>query len=187
MTLPPGDDINRPSSFDFGLSGPTTTAADDAPLTRRSARLAAVDSRSLAVPLVIALIVVAVLGGAAFAGWYLVKTSEDEVKADSAAFCAALAENPGALAQPGFGWPTDGADLTTTLDLMKDYRKHWRAIAKAAPPTIKPDVKAVAAAAGVIIEGIETSKTIDRPTTLAKMDAVTSKTAIPAWSAKYCE
>ena len=187
MTLPPGDDFNRPASFDFGLSAPGTAGTDDAPLTRRSARLATVDSRSLAVPLIIVLALVAVLGGAAFAGWYLVNSSEEEVKADSAAFCASLAETPGVLTQPGFGWPTDGADIATTLDLMKGYQARWEAIAKTAPPTIKPDVTAVADAAGLITTGIETSKSIDRPSTLAKMDAVTSKTAIPAWSTKYCD
>src|SRR4051812_35500687 len=113
MTLPPGDDSNRPAAFDFGLGAPSAT---DQPLTRRSARRATVD-RSIALPLVIVLVAVAVLGGAAFAGWYLVKTSEDEVKADSAAFCTSLAETPGVLTQPGFGWPTDGADLSTTLEL----------------------------------------------------------------------
>jgi len=187
MTLPPSDEFNRPASFDFGLGDPSAAGSADAPLTRRSARRATVDSRSLAVPLIVALLVVVVLGGAAFAGWYLVKTSEDEVKADSAAFCTSLAETPGALTQPGFGWPTDGADLTTTLGLMKGYQEHWETIAAVAPPTIKPDATAVAAAAGVITAGIETSKSIDRPTTLSKMDAVTSKTAIPAWSAKYCD
>jgi hypothetical protein len=186
MTLPPDDGFNRPSSFDFGLANPGAAGTTDEPLTRRSARRAAVDSRSLAVPIIVALVVVAVVGGAAFAGWYLVKTSEDEVKADSAAFCSALAETPDALSQPGFGWPTDGADLATTLEHMKDFKKRWQAIAKVAPPTIKPDAKAVASAAAIVVKGIVDSKSIDRPTTLATMDAVTSKTAIPAWSAKYC-
>ena len=185
MTIPPGDPQNRPSAFDFGLSSPSSTGGEQ-PLTRRSARRASVD-RSIAVPLIITLVAVLVLGGAAFTAWYLVKTSEDQVKADSAAFCATLAETPGQLSKPGFGWPTDGADLTTTLELMKGYQEHWQAIAAVAPPTIKPDATAVAAAATVITTGIENSKSIDRPTTLTKMDAVTSKTAIPAWSAKYCD
>ncbi len=184
MTIPPGDDSNRPTAFDFGLSSAADTGSE--PLTRRSARRAAVD-RSIALPLVITFLVILVLGGAAFTGWYLVKSSEDQVKADSAAFCSSLAETPGALTQPGFGWPTDGADLATTLELMKGYQAHWQAIAAVAPPTIKPDATAVAAAATVITTGIENSKSIDRPTTLTKMDAVTSKTAIPAWSAKYCD
>ena len=186
MTLPPSDN-NRPAAFDFGLGSPTPSGGSEQPLTRRSARVATVDSRSLAVPLIIGLVVLAVVGGAAFAGWYLVKTSEDTVKADSAAFCAALAETPGTLTQPGFGWPTSGEDLATTLELMKGYQARWEAIAAVAPPTISADVTAVAAAAGIITTGIETSKSIDRPATLVSMDAVTSKTAIPAWSDKYCD
>lgn len=185
MSLPTGSDPNRPPVFDFGLSS-STPGSEPEQLTRRSARRATVDSRSLAVPIIVSLLILAVVGGAAFTGWYLVKTSEDAVKADSASFCRALAETPGALSQPGFGWPTDGADLTTTLGLMVEYRTRWETIASIAPPTIKPDATAVAAAAGVITSGIETSKSIDRPASLTQMDAVTSKTAIPAWSAKYC-
>jgi len=186
MTLPPGDNQHRPAAFDFGLSSPSSSNGDE-PLTRRNARRATVDSRSLAVPLIVTLLSVAVAGGAAFAGWYLVKTSEDQVKADSAQLCASLAETPGVLGQPGFGWPTDGADLATTLELMKGYQARWDSIAASAPPTIKPDATAVAAAAGIIVSGVETSKSIDRPTTLSTMDGVTSQTAIPAWVDKYCD
>ena len=186
MTLPPSDESNRPTSFDFGLSSPSAAGAEPE-LTRRSTRRARVDSRSLAVPLVVIALSVAVVGAAAFAGYTVVNNSELEVKADSAALCANLAETPGVLTQPGFGWPTDGADLATTLELMKGYQTRWQAIAATAPPTIKPDVTAVASAAGIIVSGIETSKSIDRPTTLTKMDAVTSKTAIPAWVSKYCD
>ena len=186
MTLTPGDDPNRASSFDFGLGSPTSGDDGQQP-TRRSTRAARVDSRSLAVPLIVALVSVAVVGGAAFAGYTLVNDSEQQVKADSAALCANLAETPGVLEQAGFGWPTDGADITTTLELMKGYQTRWEAIAKTAPPTIKPDATAVADAAAIIVSGIEASKTLDRPTTLTKMDSVTSKTAIPAWVAKYCD
>ena len=187
MTHPTGDDPSRPAAFDFGLGSPSGSGAADQPLTRRSARRASVDSRPLAVPLTIALVIVALVGGAAFAGWYLVKTSEDEVKADSAAFCAALAETPGSLQQPGFGWPTGGKDLASTLELMKGYQSQWESIAAAAPPTVTKDAVAVAAAAGIITTGIEQSKSIDRLATLTSINAVTSKTAIPAWSEKYCD
>lgn len=185
MTLPTGSEPNRPAAFDFGLSAPTTEVGDE-PLTRRSARQTRVDSRSLAVPIIVTLLIVAVIGGAGLTAWFLVKTSEDQVKADSVAFCNAIAVTPGALAQPGFGWPTDGADLTTTLALMQEYRDHWKEIAALAPPTITPDATAVAEAATTITKSIEASKSIDRPASLAQMDAVTSKTAIPAWVSKYC-
>ena len=194
MTIPTGDP-NRPVApvFDFGLGGPSTSSPDTpnefgvssrprAELRRRSR----VDSRSFGVPIVIGLVILVVAGGAAFAGWSLVQQSEAEVKADSAAFCANLAETPGVLDQPAFGWPTDGADLASTLELMKGYQARWEAIAAAAPSTIKPDVSAVAEAAAVITSGIETSKSIDRPATLQAMQRVTSATDIPAWANKYC-
>jgi hypothetical protein len=187
MTLTNNDGPNGPAAFDFGLGSHGATPDGSPQPTRRSARRATVDSRSLAVPLAVAVLVALLVGGASFTGWYLVTTSEDQVKADSAQFCAGIAEAPGALTQTGFGWPTDGADLATTLELMKTYQARWQAIAQASPPTIKPDATAVASAAASIIAGIETSKSIDRPTTLAKMDAVTSKTAIPAWAGKYCD
>ena len=186
MTLTPGNDPNRATSFDFGLGTATDGELQQQP-TRRGTRTARVDSRSLAVPLIITLLSVAAVGGAAFAGYTLVNNSELEVKADSAAMCANLAETPGVLSQPGFGWRTDGADFTTTLDLMKAYQTRWQTIAASAPPTIKPDVTAVADAAAIIVSGVETSQTLDRPSTVTKMDSVTSKTAIPAWVAKYCD
>lgn len=186
MNIPTAENPNHPAAFDFGLSDPDAVGADE-PLTRRSARRATVDSRSLTMPLVIGLVIVAVVGGAAFTGWYLVKTSEDSVRSDSAAFCASLAETPGALSQPGFGWPTDGADLASTLELMKGFQARWDSIAAIAPPTIKPDAEGVAAAASIITGGIETTKTIDRPATVSTMEAITSKTQVRAWAAKYCD
>jgi hypothetical protein len=140
----------------------------------------------VAVPLVVTLLAVLVLGGGVFAGLTLVQQSEEQVKADSAQFCAAIAETPGVLEQPGFGWPTDGADLPATLELMKGYQARWESIAATAPPTIQTDVDAVAKAAGIITTGIETSKSIDRPATLATMQGVTSATDLPAWADKYC-
>ena len=181
MTFTPGNEPNRATSFDFGLGSP---AADDSEQpTRRSARVARVDSRSLAVPLIVTLASLALVGGAAYAGYTVVNNSELEVKADSAQFCARLAETPGVLNQPGFGWTTPD----NYLDAMTDYQARWAAIAAVAPPTIKPDVQRVADAATVLIDGVVASKTIDRPATLTKMDSVTSKTAIPAWAAKYCD
>jgi len=186
MTLTPGNEPNRATSFDFGLGSPIGGDTEQ-PATRRSTRAARVDSRSLAVPIIVTLVSVAVVGGAAFAGYTVVNNSELEVKADSAALCANLAETPGVLSEPGFGWPTGGADITTTLDLMKAYQTRWETIAASAPPTIKPDVTAIAASAGIVVTGIETAKSVDRPATLATMDRVTSKTAIPAWVDKYCD
>ena len=206
MTLPPGD-LSRPAAphhppappqqaapvFDFGLGDGSQyrgSAGPDGPLRERSRkqqkRRSGVDGRSVAVPLVIALVAVLVVGGSVFTGWTLVQQSEAAVKADSAAFCANLDETPGVLTQPAFGWPTEGADLNTTLDLMKAYQARWEAIATVAPPTIKPDTRAVADAAAAVTAGIVASKSIDRQASLAAMQSVTSATDIPAWAIKYC-
>jgi hypothetical protein len=203
MTLLPGD-TDRPAAphhppvpqrpvesvFDFGLGDGSQYGsgkeAGGSELTRRQRRLAAVDSRSFAVPAVISLVAVLVLAGSVFTGWTLVQQSEAEVKADSAAFCANLAETPGVLSQPAFGWPTEGADLNTTLELMQAYQQRWVAIATVAPNTIEPDARAVADSATVITEGIVASKSIDRQASLAAMERVTAATDIPAWAIKYC-
>ena len=197
MTLPPGDDPNRsaPPAFDFLLGaqpaqgvGVEPTAQSPQSLRPRGEqrRRVAVDSRSLAVPLTITALAILLVGGAAFTGWSLVQSSEAKVKSDSAAFCAALSSDPEALGQPGFGWPSSGADLATTLQQMKDFQTHWDEVDAVAPPTIKADVHAVAASAGVLVSGVESSKTIDRPQALAQMNNVTSRTQIPGWYDKYC-
>lgn len=159
------------------------------PLTRAEAtrsRRAAVDSRSLFVPLAITLAAVLVLGGAGFAAWSMVQSSEDQVRADSAAFCANINSTPGVLDEPAFGWPTAVTDLPTTLKDMREYHKRWKEIAATAPPTIKADVAAVAKASNLIATNVGQTKTIDRATSLAQMQAVTSKTDIRAWYDKYC-
>jgi hypothetical protein len=206
MTLPPGElhhpaDPQQPSAsqrpapaaFDFGLGDGSQYAAStgtDGPLRERSdkqrRRRAGVDGRSVAVPLAITLTALLVVGGAAFTGWTLVQQSEAAVKADSAAFCANLAETPGILSEPAFGWPTGGADLNSSLELMRGYQTRWEAIAAVAPATIELDVRAVADAAASVTEGIVASKSIDRQASLAAMQSVTSKTDIPAWASKYC-
>lgn len=196
MTLPTGDNPNRPDpGFEFLL------AQQSAPILRQQAsgqggmqqrprgnrrRRSRVDTRSLALPIVGAVVVVAVVVGAGLAWLSFVQVSEDQVRADSSAMCSDLAATPGVLDQPGFGWPTDGANLTATLESMTAYRDRWSALAASAAPTIKPDVAAVANAATAIVEGIAISKTIDRPGSLAQMQSVTTATAIVSWVDKYC-
>lgn len=198
MTIPPTEEPNRPvdSGFDFLLSQQSTPlpqpqsfgqgGMDDRPRAEQRRR-AQVDTRSLAVPLIVSLVVVAALVAAGATWFTLVESSEAQVREDSAAMCAELATTPGVLDQQGFGWPTSGANLTETLESMKAYRDRWQALAASAAPTIRPDANAVAKAASTIIESIEVSKTIDRPGSLAQMQSVTAATAIPAWVAKYCD
>lgn len=180
MTIPPIEP-NRPTSFDFGLGA--STAADAELPTRRSARAARVDSRSLAIPAIITVAVLAIVGGGAFTGWKLVSDSEATVAADSAALCADIASTPGVLEQPGFGWPIDGTDPLTD---MKAFQERWAAMAAKAQPTVRPQVAAVANAAQTLIDGAEASKSIDRQGSLAQMNEVTSRSTLPAWVNKYC-
>jgi hypothetical protein len=180
MTIPPTEP-NRPTSFDFGLGN--STAADAELPTRRSTRAARVDSRSLAVPVIVTVVVLAIIGGGAFTGWKLVSDSEAAVAADSAALCADIASTPGVLDQTGFGWPIDGADPLTD---MKAFQERWAALAAKSQATIRPQVAAVANAAQTLIEGAEISKSVDRQGSLAKMNEVTSRSTLPAWVNKYC-
>ena len=197
MTLPTGDNPNRPDpGFEFLLSQQSAPivpkqASGQGGMQQRARsskrRRARVDTRALALPIVLSFVVIAAIIGAGVTWLSLVQASETQVKADSAAMCSDLAATPGVLDQPAFGWPTDGANLASTLESMKAYRDRWTALAAAAAPTIKPDVTAVAAAATTIIEGINTSKTIDRPGSLAQMQSVTTATAIVSWVGKYCD
>ncbi len=185
-----GDGPNQPTAFDFGLGTPSQQPAgggDPGSSRKETRRRAAVDTRSLTIPIIVIVLVVLAIGGAAFTAWSFVQSSEAQVKTASAPFCAKLAETPGVLDQPGFGWPTDAADLPTTLEEMRAYQASWKALAAVAPPTIKADVAGVATAAGTIADGVETSKSIDRPASLARITSVTSRTVVPAWVDKYCD
>ena len=184
-----GEGPNSPTAFDFGLGAPQQQSgpgADPGSSRKQTRRRAAVDTRSLTIPIIVVVLVVLALGGAAFTAWSFVQSSEAQVRAASAPFCADLGKTPGVLDQPGFGWPTDVADLPTTLGEMRAYQSSWKTLAAEAPPTIKADVAAVATAAGTIADGVETSKSIDRPGSLARISSVTSHTVIPAWAQKYC-
>ena len=186
MTLPTGNDSNRPDpGFDFLLSQQSAPIPPQRPRTA-DRRRPQVDTRSLALPLIISGVVIAAVIGAGVTWVSLVQSSEDQVKADSAAMCADLASTPGVLEQAAFGWPTSGGDLATTVASMKAYRDRWTALAASSAPTIKPDVTAVSTAAATIVDNIELTKSIDRPGSLAQMQSVTSATAISSWVAKYC-
>jgi hypothetical protein len=176
--------------FDFGLRPAESASTRTAPGERTRAdrrRAAAIDRVSVArTTAVVAVVAVLALGGA-FAAWSLVQSSEAAVAAETAPFCASLAETPGVLSQPAFGWPTAVADLPTTVLLMQDYQERWSQLAAVAHPTIAADVAAISAAAGTVASGVESTKTIDRQGNLARMSSVTSASVIPAWVSKYCE
>ena len=200
MTFDNGDADRRPPtspSFDFQVRPSSAQGADPANpgtagfgLTSSRTykrRPRGVDGRAVGLTVGIVVGIVALLGGAAFTGWTLVQNAEAEVKADSAAMCADLAGTPGVLTQPGFGWPTEVADLPATLEAMRAYEERWTTLAAIAPPTIQPSVQSVADAATTLVAGVEAARSIDRPGNLAKMQLVTSQSVLPAWVEKYCD
>jgi hypothetical protein len=178
MLRPPGEPKPEASvPADFGLG--------DRP--RRELRKAApVDSSTLGRTIVIIVLIVAVLGGAGAIAYNVVQENEAQTKADSQAFCSALAETPDQLTQPAFGWPQEVVDLPSSVVAIQEYADRWTAIAAAAPEGIKPDATAVADGANAIIGAINTSKSIDRPGNLAAMERITTATNIVGWSNKYC-
>ena len=197
-----GDQGGSPSGgFDFMLATdperPRSTTESSSPhqgfdfsdRPRRDRRKASgIDGSALLRTGVVVVLALAVVGIAGFTGFTLVQNAEAEVKADSAAFCADLATTPGVLSQAGFGWPSDSsAGLAGSLEAMKAYQARWENLAVTAPPTIRPDLAAIAAAAATITASVESTNTIDRPGNLAAMDGVTSQTAVRAWSVKYCD
>ena len=111
---------------------------------------------------------------------------EAKIAADSAPLCAALAETPGVLESPAFGWPTEQGTLAITLEQMKAYQLRWQGLADVAPAEIRAGVSAVANAAQTLITSVETNRSIDRAGNLAAMDRVTSQTALRSWAKKYC-
>jgi len=185
-----GDQSTRPpgGGFDFGLVPSSQQAVEGEPPPRRSRRRrSGPDGQLLIRTLGIVGLSVALIAGAGLAAWSAVRSSEDAVKADSAAFCAELATTPGVLAQAGFGWPTEVADLPTTVASMKAYQERWSTLAEIGPPTIRADLRAIATAAGTVAASVEASQSINRQGNLAAIDTVTSQTVVPAWAAKYCE
>ena len=204
MTFGNGDIDQRPPAtpaFDFqvrssapssGPTGPTGTPGGTHDFGLTSSRTSqrrrrGVDTRAVGVTVGIVVGAVVVLAAAGLTGWTLVQNAEAEVKADSAAMCADLATTPGVLAQPGFGWPTEVADLPATLEAMKAYEERWKTLAAIAPPTIQPSVESVATAATTLVDGVEATRSIDRPGNLAKIQLVTSQSVLPAWVEKYCD
>jgi len=197
-----GDQGGSPSGgFDFMLAtDPGRTRSTTEPASphqgfdfsdrpqRDRRKTSGIDGGALLRTAVVVVLAVAVVGIAGFTGYTFVQNAEAEVKADSVPFCADLATTPGVLSEVGFGWPNDSsAGLAGSLEAMKAYQARWENLALTGPPTIRPDLRAIAAAAATITTSVESSSTINRPGNLAAIDGVTSQTAIRAWATKYCD
>lgn len=192
MTFGSGtEQAQRPptGAFDFGLA-PTSQRqlpGEGGSGTPRRRRRSGPDASVILRVIVVAVLSVALIGGAALVALSLVQSAEADVKADSAALCAELATTPGVLTQPGFGWPTDVADLPTSTANIAAYEERWVNLTKIGPPSIRTDLAAIATAAGTIRSSVETSQSINRPKNLATIESVAAQTRIPAWTAKYCD
>lgn len=189
MTFGNGEPLTPRStgSFDFGLAPSSQGATGSGGDNRRRRRRPGPDRTVLITVGIVAALALVVVAGAGAVVWSLVQQSEAAVAADSAEFCADLAATPGVLAQPGFGWPTEAADLPATVEAMTAYKERWDRLATIGPPTIRADLAAVASAAGTVVATVESTQSINRAGNLATIEAVTTQTAIAAWAAKYCD
>lgn len=172
-------------SFNFGLAPSSQGSAG--PGKNRRRRRPGPDRTVFVTVGVVAALALVVVAGAGAVAWSLVQQSEAKVAADSAEFCGDIATTPGVLTQPGFGWPTEAADLPTTVAAMTAYKERWDRLAIVGPPTIRADIAAVATAAGTVVATVESTQSINRSANLATIEAVTTQTSIAAWASKYCD
>jgi len=137
---------------------------------------------TVSIVLTIVLIVVAAIGG------IFAKQAADEaaIVSASAGYCASLAETPGVLSSPGFGWPIDKASVSDSIASMTAYEERWQNLALIAPAGVASDTTAIAETAAALISSAESSRTIDVQGNLDRISSVTGATAIPAYVAKYC-
>jgi hypothetical protein len=112
--------------------------------------------------------------------------SEADVLARAQPLCDAIAESPGVLDTPGFGWPTEVAPLPATLDAMRQYQDRWAELAAVAPASASAAVTAIADQAQILVDAVEASQAIDRPGNLATMRGLTDASALAGWVAEYC-
>lgn len=104
----------------------------------------------------------------------------------TAPLCNLAEQFPGLLEDPTLGWPPLGASIPESVAKIEDYRTQWNYLGRVLPAEIRGDAKTLANAAQEILDGIETSRTVDGPGNTARMTAVASGTGIPAWAAEYC-
>lgn len=137
---------------------------------------------------VVGVVFTLVAGGAAFT---LNTIAEEEAAeaarvAASVPLCSALAETPGVLEAPAFGWPVDVAALPATLELMKAYQLRWSELAAIAPSDQTSAVRSISVAAQTLVSSVETTKSIDRQRNLEQMTAITTQSGLIDWYSQYC-
>jgi hypothetical protein len=141
---------------------------------------------AVSTPVSIILTVVLIVGAAI--GGIFAKQAADEaaIVSASAPFCDSLAETPGVLSTPGFGWPTDKVAVSDSIANMTAFQQRWEGLASIAPDGVSSDAAAIAQAASSLVAGAEATKSVDRQSNLDQISLVTSSTGIPAYVAQYC-
>lgn len=109
-----------------------------------------------------------------------------ELVAQTVPLCTMVDAHPGILTDPAFGWPQLEATIPESLATMTEYAARWQALVPHAPKQIAADVEAVAKTAQSIVTGIETSRTVDGNSNLARMQAIAASSTLPTWVAEYC-
>ncbi len=132
------------------------------------------------------LTVVLAIGGTFAYNLYQQQQRHDAIAAESAAFCATLAADPGMYQAPTFGWPAVASSIPDTLAAMQAFEDRWVELEKVSPAGIKAEVAKVAAAAKQIIDSVTVARTVDAASNIAVMKPVASASGVPAWHSEYC-
>ena len=130
--------------------------------------------------------IIAAMIGLVFGSVLADAAGEAQLRADSAPFCSSLAETPGVLETPGYGWSNDPLPIAESLEAMTAYQQRWSSLADVAPAPVRADVAAVAAGAQTLITEVETTRSIDRQGNLDRISTLTAGSAIPAFVGVYC-
>jgi hypothetical protein len=139
--------------------------------------------------IVIALVMTVVVG---VVGAFFYKQLEDERKHDSLVaastqFCATIADDPGMIEPPTFGFPAPAASIPDTLTAMQEFVDRWDALAAVSPSGIRPDVSRIADSARDIMDTVSSTRLVDNDQNVAVMSSVAQSTNIVGWAEQYCE
>ena len=125
-------------------------------------------------------------GGAVALGYYAAgQAHEAALRSSTQPMCRVLAERPGVLADPAFGWPAVST-IVAYQSSTADYVAWWSNLAAAAPAPERAQANAVVAAAKGAVARMAASQVIDHDADYADLQAVARGSSLPAWAAKYC-
>jgi hypothetical protein len=110
----------------------------------------------------------------------------DAIVASSRPFCTQLRADPATLQSPTYGWPSVEGTVPQSVAAMQTYEAKWTALAKAAPPGIRPGAQRVATAAQSIITTVDSSGVLDDENDVSQMQQAVSGSGIASWVSQYC-